>query len=99
MKYFYEDADLEDDPLAKSRRDEWRRGSSPAQKASMLNAKATLRYIRENPGCTGGEIRAAGIRTNFRPLVEHGAAYWTKDGNRGLGMPVSEKARWYPKEP
>ena len=95
-RFYYHDADLEGDPAAKARRDEWRRGDSPAQRKAIMNAKATMRFIREHPGCHAGDIGAAGISPNFHPLVEHGLAHWTKDGRRGIGVTSSAKARWWP---
>lgn len=66
-------------------KDQWRRGATSAQAKSALNAKATLAYIKEHPGCTKEEIKAAGIQTNFTLLQNHRLAYYVK----------TDRARWY----
>jgi hypothetical protein len=68
-----------------AQKDEWRRGGTSAQKQMALNAKATLEYIKANPGCTKEEIKEAGIQTNFKMLQDHRLAYFVK----------ADKARWY----
>lgn len=93
--YYYEDSDLEGQPRRKAKRDEWRRGNSPAQKQAILNAKATLLYIKEHPGCRRNEMLADGVKPNFGPLLEHGMVYWKKAGKTGRTMTNSYEARWF----
>lgn len=70
-----------------AQKDQWRRGATSAQAQAALNAKATLAYIKENPGCTKEEIKAAGIRTNFALLQDHRLAYYV----------TTDRTRWYAK--
>lgn len=89
----------EDSPYRQAAQDEWRRGSAPAQKAYILQAREALRYIKDHPGCTRPEMMAAGVRPTVRPLVEHGLVYWTRNGVRGRGVSPHSDARWYVKTP
>lgn len=93
--YYYEDADIEGDPKAKARRDEWRRGRSAAQKKNVLQAKETLTFIRENPGCTRVDIALAGVTPNFGPLLAHGLIRWERGHKTGATHTNKSDARWY----
>lgn len=96
-EFYYSDDDIEGDPVAKARRDEWRRGNSPAQKAALLKAKETLDYIRTHPGCTRLDMAEDGLsRPNFKLLIEHGLVYWVGDGVKGTAtVTQKQKAQWY----
>lgn len=83
--------DEEESPQQKQSRMEWRSGRTSAQKSASLNAKATLEFIKANPGCTRHEVIAAGIKPNFFMLTTHGLAYFTGGGKK------SDHAQWWPK--
>ena len=94
--YWYEDADAESDPALKQRRDEWRRGASPAQRKQILMAKETLKFLIAHPGATREDFVDAGLRPCFAPLIEHGLAYWVKGANMGRARSTtSSKAQWF----
>ena len=94
--YWYEDADAEGDPALKQRRDEWRRGSSPAQRKQILMAKETLKFLIEHPGSTRADFADAGVKPCFAPLIEHRLAYWVNGSKMGRARgTTSSKALWY----
>lgn len=71
-----------------AQKDQWRRGNTSAQAHEALRNKAVLQYIRDHPGCTKNEIRAALGHGGFRLLQQHKLAFYVKTG--------AEDARWYP---
>lgn len=71
-----------------AQKDQWRRGNTSAQANAALRNKAVLQYIKEHPGCTRVEIRAALGHGGFDLLQKHRLAFYVKDGGPDL-------ARWY----
>ena len=95
-QYWYEDADAEDNPALKARRDEWRRGASPAQRKAVLMAKETLAFLIAHPGATRNDFALAGIKPNFAPLIAHRLAYWVSGNKMGRQRgTTSAKAQWF----
>lgn len=70
-----------------AQKDQWRRGNTSAQAKTALRNKAVLQYIKEHPGCTREEIRAALGHGGFGLLQAHRLAFYIKTG--------AEDARWY----
>jgi hypothetical protein len=85
---------MSDDDLSpgqKQVQSDWRSGRTSAQKQAALNAKATLDFLKQNPGSTKADVMSAGIRPNFFMLQQHGLAYFTGGGKKSL------LAQWYAK--
>lgn len=80
----------EPSPAQEVVRDQWRRGSSSAQKHAALRARELLDFIRANPGLTRDQIVAKGVKTNFAMLQRHGLVYFVDGGSKG-------PARWFPR--
>ena len=70
-----------------AQKDQWRRGNTSAQANKALRNKAVRLYIKEHPGCTANEIRAALGHGGFELLQKHRLAFYIKTG--------VEDARWY----
>lgn len=70
-----------------AQKDQWRRGNTSAQANAALRNKAVLQYIKEHPGCTRDEIRAALGHGGFGLLQKHRLAFYVKNG--------ADNARWY----
>ena len=81
----------EESPQQKQSRSDWRAGRTSAQRQAALNAKATLEFLKKNPGSTKVDVIAAGIRPNFLMLQQHGLAYYAGGGKKSL------HAQWYAK--
>lgn len=90
----------DDDHAKKLVQSDWRAGRSSAQAKGILKAKATIEFIRANPGCTRSEIMAAGISPNFNPILAHRLAYWSRFGKIGYSKKReaidTDEARWWP---
>ncbi len=83
-----EDIDDMNDAQMDAQRDQWRRGNTSAQAHKALRNKAVLKYIKEHPGCTKNEIRAALGHGGFELLQRHKLAFYIKANSM-------EDARWY----
>lgn len=71
----------------------WRSGSSEAQRQNILNARATLDFLRKCPnGATKHQIRAAGITPSLMTLEQHGLARWDRAGREKR---PGESAVWH----
>ncbi len=86
---------MSDDDLSPSQKQvqsDWRSGRTSAQKQAALNAKATLDFLKQNPGSTKADVMSAGIRPNFFMLQQHGLAYFTGAGRKAFTRNGMRKA-------